>query len=108
IRTHYSPHKEELARLKESDPRGFNTLLDSVLAIVDSLYAAAPGKFFWPQGLKETYTTIGGVHHLDGEYTVFGEVTEGLEVIDRIAALAVDGNSRPISDAKIIRVYAEE
>lgn len=108
IRTHYSPHKEELARLKESDPRGFNTLLDSVLAIVDSLYAAAPDKFFWPQGLKETYTTIGGVHHLDGEYTVFGEVTEGLEVIDRIAALAVDGNSRPISDAKIIRVYAEE
>ncbi|MFA5228903.1 MAG: peptidylprolyl isomerase, partial [Candidatus Paceibacterota bacterium] len=44
---------------------------------------------------------------LDGEYTVFGEVTEGLEVIDRIASLAVDGNSRPSNDAKIIRIYTE-
>ena len=108
IRTHYSPHQEELARLTESDPQGFNTLLDSVLSVVDSLYQEAPGKFFWPEGLKEAYSTIGGVHHLDGEYTVFGEVTEGLEVIDRIASLAVDGNSRPTSDARIIRVYLEE
>lgn len=107
IRTHYSPHKEELARLKESDPRGFNALLDSVLGIVDSLYAEAPGKLILPEGLKEDYSTIGGLRHLDGEYTVFGEVFEGLEVIDKIAALPVDGNSRPTTDAKIIRVYVE-
>lgn len=108
IRTHYSPFKEELARLKESDPHGFNSLLDSVLGVVDSLYAEAPGKFFWPEGLKEAYTTVGGAHHLDGEYTVFGEVTEGLEVIDKITALKVDGNSRPTNDVKIIRIYTEE
>lgn len=108
IRSHYSPHKEKLASLKESDPRGFNALLDSVLSVVDSLYEAAPGKFFFPEGLKETYSTIGGAHHLDGEYTVFGEITEGLEVIDKIAALPVDSNSRPTDDAKIVRVYAEE
>lgn len=107
IRTHYSPVKEELARLKESDPWKFNALLDSVLTLVDSLYLEAPGKFFWPDGLKEAYTSIGGAHHLDGEYTVFGEVTEGLEVIDKIATLEVDGNSRPIQDAKIIRIYIE-
>jgi peptidyl-prolyl cis-trans isomerase B (cyclophilin B) len=105
IRTHYSPHKDELARLKESDPQRFNAMLDSLLGVVDSLYAVAPGKFFLPEGLKEAYTQHGGLHHLDGEYTVFGEVTEGLEVIDKIAALQVDGNSRPKSDAKIIRVY---
>ncbi len=108
IRTHYFPHKEELARRKENDPEGFNSLLDSVLGVVDSLYLEAPGKFFWPEGLKEAYSTIGGAHHLDGAYTVFGEVTEGLEVIDKIAALPVDGNSRPLNDAKIIRVYIEE
>ena len=107
IRTHYVPHKEELARLKVNDPRGFNALLDSVLSVVDSLFAMAPGKFFFPEGLKEAYSTVGGAHHLDGEYTVFGEVTEGLEVIDKIAALPVDGNSRPNSDAKIIRIYTE-
>ena len=105
IRAHYAPHKEELAHLKVSDPSKFNALLDSVLGVVDSLYQIAPGKFFWPEGLKEVYSSLGGAHHLDGEYTVFGEVTEGLDVIDKIAALPVDGNSRPKTDARIIRVY---
>jgi len=108
IRRHYVPHKEELARLKESNPRGFNNLLDSLLGVVDSLYAVAPGKFFFPEELKDAYTTLGGAHHLDGEYTVFGEVTEGLDVIDKIASLPVDGNSRPQSDAKIVRMYMEQ
>jgi peptidyl-prolyl cis-trans isomerase B (cyclophilin B) len=75
--------------------------------VVDSLYLEAPGKFFFPEGLKEAYSSIGGAHHLDGEYTVFGEVTEGLEVIDKITASAVDSNSRPHSDVKIIRIYTE-
>ncbi|WP_298650369.1 peptidylprolyl isomerase [uncultured Proteiniphilum sp.] len=108
IRTHYLPHREELDKLKEAnDARGFNALLDSLLGVVDSLYAIAPGKFFLPEGLKEAYTTLGGIDRLDGKYTVFGEITEGLEVIDKIAALPVDGNSRPETDAKIIRIYVE-
>ncbi len=108
IRTHYLPHKEELDQLKAAnDAVGFNALLDSLLNEVDSLYEIAPGKFFLPEELKEAYTTLGGIDRLDGEYTVFGEVTEGLEVIDKIAALPVDGNSRPETDAKIIKVYTE-
>ena len=106
IRTHYSPGKPQLDSLRSADNREeFNNLLDSLLGVVDSLYAIAPGKFLWPEGLKEDYSTIGGVHHLDGEYTVFGEVFEGLEVIDKITALPVDGRNRPTSDAKIIRIY---
>ena len=106
IRSHYSPGRPQLDSLKSADDReGFNNLLDSLLGVVDSLYAIAPGKFLWPEGLKEDYSTIGGVHHLDGEYTVFGEVFEGLEVIDKITALPVDGRNRPTSDAKIIRIY---
>lgn len=107
IREYYSPHKDELARLKESDPRAFNAFLDSVLAVVDSVYAEAPGKFFWPEGVKDAYSTVGGIHRLDGEYTVFGEITEGLEVIDKIAALPTDANNRPKTDAKILRMYIE-
>ncbi|SCD22118.1 peptidyl-prolyl cis-trans isomerase cyclophilin type [Proteiniphilum saccharofermentans] len=108
IRTHYLPHKEKLDELKAAnDASGFNALLDSLLNVVDSLYAIAPGKFFLPQELKEAYTTLGGIDRLDGSYTVFGEVTEGLEVIDKIAALPVDENSRPKTDAKIIRIYIE-
>jgi peptidyl-prolyl cis-trans isomerase B (cyclophilin B) len=106
IRTHYLPHKEKLDELKAAnDASGFNALLDSLLKRGGFLYAIAPGKFFLPQELKEAYTTLGGIDRLDGSYTVFGEVTEGLEVIDKIAALR-SMKSRPKTDAKIIRIYA--
>ena len=50
---------------------------------------------------REDYIRLGGSHHLDKEYTVFGEVIEGLEVIDKIAALPTDKNDRPLADVKI-------
>lgn len=108
ISKHYMPHKDKLAKLKQTDPLAFNTLLDSVLNIVDSLYEIAPGKLHLNPDLREAYSTIGGTHHLDGEYTVFGEITEGLDVIDKIATLSVDINMRPRKDAKIIRIYTEK
>ena len=107
ISQYYIPYKEKLAELKNSDPHAFNTLLDSILNIVDSLYEIAPGKLHFDLKKREVYSTLGGAHYLDGDYTVFGEVIEGLEVIDKIASLAVDGNMRPKKDAKIIRVYVE-
>jgi peptidyl-prolyl cis-trans isomerase B (cyclophilin B) len=51
---------------------------------------------------KEIYKTIGGTPHLDGAYTVFGEVIEGLDVIDKIAAVKTDQANRPIEDIIII------
>ena len=50
------------------------------------------------------YTTVGGTPHLDGSYTVFGEVYEGLEVVNEIAAQSVDSNARPLTDIRIISV----
>ncbi len=52
----------------------------------------------------EAYTTIGGTPHLDGLYTVFGEVVEGLDIVDRIAAVETDMNDRPVEDVRIIRM----
>ncbi len=52
---------------------------------------------FSPEAI-EAYTTIGGTPHLDGGYTVFGVVVEGLEIIDRITASPVDSNNRPLED----------
>lgn len=49
----------------------------------------------------EAYTTIGGTPHLDGEYTIFGEVTEGLEVVEAIQHLKTDHNDRPLDDVRI-------
>jgi len=52
---------------------------------------------FSPEAIA-TYTSVGGTPHLDGSYTVFGEVISGLEVIDSIAAMPVDANNRPLED----------
>jgi peptidyl-prolyl cis-trans isomerase B (cyclophilin B) len=52
---------------------------------------------FSPQAI-EAYTTIGGTPHLDGSYTVFGEVVEGLDVLDLIASQPTDSYSRPLED----------
>lgn len=49
----------------------------------------------------ETYTTLGGIPHLDGAYTVFGEVLDGLAVIDSIAAQPTGKNDRPIENIRM-------
>ena len=55
--------------------------------------------------LLDLYRKVGGVPHLDGQYTVFGEVTEGLEVVDRIQQAQTDDYDRPIDDIRILRAY---
>ena len=52
--------------------------------------------------LCETYKTLGGTPHLDGSYTVFGEVLEGLDIVEKIQQAATDDNDRPINDIRII------
>lgn len=53
---------------------------------------------------RKAYTTEGGTPHLDGEYTVFGEVVEGMEVVDKIAAAQRDRYDRPLEDIRIDKV----
>lgn len=50
---------------------------------------------------RDQYTKIGGTPFLDGEYTVFGQVIKGLEVIDKIAQVGTDGTDRPKEDVKM-------
>lgn len=59
------------------------------------------GKTFTPEQV-EAYTTIGGAPFLDGDYTVFGEVVKGMEIVDKIAEQQKDGADRPVEDIKII------
>ena len=49
----------------------------------------------------EAYTTVGGTPHLDYDYTVFGQIIEGLDVIDKIAAVKCGAGDRPIEDVKM-------
>ena len=58
-----------------------------------------PYKF--PEEIRKVYKTTGGTPHLDGSYTVFGEVTEGMEVVDKIASAPRDKNDRPLTDIRM-------
>ncbi len=49
------------------------------------------------------YKTVGGTPHLDGSYTVFGEVLEGLDIVERIQTATTDDNDRPINDIRIVK-----
>lgn len=93
--------KEEENRLmdegKEIDYQSMYNKINK--EVIDYLETNKPYKFSEYQ--KEIYTTIGGTPHLDGNYTIFGEVIEGLDVIDKIASAKTDKNDRPIKDIKM-------
>ena len=51
----------------------------------------------------ETYKTVGGTPHLDGLYTVFGEVVEGMDIVEQIQQVKTDKNDRPLEDIRILK-----
>jgi cyclophilin family peptidyl-prolyl cis-trans isomerase len=57
-----------------------------------------------PEEQRNVYKSIGGTPRLDGSYTVFGEVIEGLDIIDKIAEVQTDNSDKPIADVKIIKI----
>lgn len=64
---------------------------------------ATGGKVKLTPEVREAYKTKGGTPHLDGQYTVFGHVTDGLDVVDAIQRVETDKNNRPLEDVRILR-----
>jgi peptidyl-prolyl cis-trans isomerase B (cyclophilin B) len=56
-----------------------------------------------PENVREAYMNEGGTPHLDGQYTVFGEVVEGLEIVDKIQSVITDDMDRPVEDVRILK-----
>jgi peptidyl-prolyl cis-trans isomerase B (cyclophilin B) len=56
---------------------------------------------------REVYKTLGGTPFLDQNYTVFGEVTEGLDVVDKIASVSTGPGDWPLADVRIIRIVKD-
>jgi peptidylprolyl isomerase len=67
-------------------------------------YLVTEGNYKIPEVQRIAYKTIGGMPRLDGTYTVFGEVIDGLDVVDRIAAVDTDNADKPLSDIKILKI----
>ncbi len=57
---------------------------------------------------RNIYKTLGGTPRLDGTYTVFGEVIEGLDIIDKIAGVNTDANDKPLTDVRILKIKIEK
>lgn len=98
-------HRAEIMQLRKNrDQAGLMELQNDLIAQTKAI-ANEQGVVGLTEAQKEAYTTVGGVPHLDGQYTVFGEVSEGLEVIDRIQKVQTDDYDRPIDDVRILRAY---
>lgn len=98
---YYLPYKDELQKLKTDNPKEFNRRLKEIKEKIAFDYALSH-KLEFTKEQREIYTSIGGLPELDGDYTVFGEVISGLSVLNKIASLNTDKNSRPYTDVKLV------
>lgn len=82
-----------------------DAMLDKIQERLDT---TTNGQVILTPEIREIYKTQGGLPYLDGQYTVFGEVVEGLDVVMRMQTADVDKNARPLNDIRILRAYIAE
>lgn len=98
---------EKIKALQQAaDSAGLTTLRDSIYAETVKQVDANPVYKLTPE-IRQAYKTLGGTPHLDGNYTVFGEVIEGLEVVEEISKVKTGQADRPEEDVKILKVIVE-
>jgi peptidyl-prolyl cis-trans isomerase B (cyclophilin B) len=95
-----------MAFARANDMKGYRSYLGKIQPRVEKATGTSLSKEIKPERLQP-YTTIGGAPHLDDNYTVFGKVIRGLEVIDKIAAQPTGEAHRPVKDIRM-RVSVEE
>lgn len=94
-------HRAEIMQLRRNrDQAGLQALQEQLVNQTKELSKTSPAPAFTAEQ-REVYTTVGGTPHLDNQYTVFGEVVEGLDVVERIQNTATDRSDRPTTDVSM-------
>lgn len=95
-------HRSEIMQLRRDRNReGLMQLQEELQAQTFAMFNEMPNKGL-TDAQKEAYTTVGGTPHLDGQYTVFGEVVEGLDIVEKIQNCATAPGDRPKEDITIL------
>lgn len=95
-------HRDSIiAMQRNGDRAGLQALQNSLIKQTEAEVAKMDAPGLTPE-MREAYKTVGGAPHLDGDYTVFGEVIDGMDTVDRIEKAQTDGNDRPKEDVRIL------
>lgn len=101
-------HMKEIYKMrKANDMEGLMELQDSLENQARKEVAKEPALKFTPEQIK-AYTTVGGAPHLDGSYTVFGEVVDGMNVVAEIETAKTNRQDRPTQDIRILKATVVE
>ena len=84
-------HMKEIYKMRKAND------MEGLMALQDTLEAQI-----------QAYTTVGGAPHLDGSYTIFGEVVDGMDVVARIEAVKTNRTDRPEKDVRILKASVIE
>lgn len=101
-------HMKEIYKLrKANDQDGLLDLQDKLEAQAYELYKEEEPFMFTPEQIS-AYSTIGGAPHLDGAYTVFGQVVSGMETVEKIEGTKTGKADRPVENVRILKATVLE
>jgi len=87
----------------KGDKEGFDKIVQKITTDLDSDFKKLDSIRYTAKQRAE-YIEKGGAPHLDNDYTIFGEVIEGLDIVDKISLVTTDSNDRPLEDIKILSI----
>ena len=101
-------HMKEIFKLRKAgDKNGLLELQDSLEAQAYAIAKEEEPIMFTPEQMA-AYTTVGGAPHLDGEYTIFGQVLEGIETVEKIELTKTGRADRPVENIRILKATVLE